>query len=77
MLATGFSACEAVTVLKQHGASSIQFLCIIGCNAGVEQLHCDHPEVEIITAAIDPILNDHGYIVPGLGDAGDRYFGTE
>ena len=77
MLATGFSACEAVTVLKKHGASRIQFLCIIGCNADVERLHRDHPEVEIITAAIDPILNDHGYIVPGLGDAGDRYFGTE
>jgi len=77
MLATGFSACEAVNVLKKHGVTRIQFLCIIGCDAGVEQLHRDHPEVEIITAAIDPILNDHGYIVPGLGDAGDRYFGTE
>jgi uracil phosphoribosyltransferase len=77
MLATGFSACEAVNVLKQHQVQRIQFLCIIGCDAGIAQLHGDHPEVEIITAAIDPILNEHGYIVPGLGDAGDRYFGTE
>jgi uracil phosphoribosyltransferase len=77
MLATGFSACEAVAVLKQHDVQRIQFLCIIGCDAGIAQLHRDHPEVEIVTAAIDPILNEHGYIVPGLGDAGDRYFGTE
>ena len=77
MLATGFSACEAVTVLKNHNVRRIQFLCIIGCDAGIAQLHRDHPEVEIITAAIDPELNEFGYIVPGLGDAGDRYFGTE
>jgi uracil phosphoribosyltransferase len=77
MLATGFSACEAVSILKKHGARQIQFLCIISCEAGIKQLHHDHPELEIITAAIDPELNDVGYIVPGLGDAGDRYFGTE
>jgi uracil phosphoribosyltransferase len=77
MLATGFSACEAVAVLKKHNVRQIRFLCIIGCDAGIAQLHRDHPDVEIITAAIDPVLNEHGYIVPGLGDAGDRYFGTD
>ncbi len=55
----------------------MQFLCLVSCNTGIKQLHQDHPEVEITTAAIDPELNDFGYIVPGLGDAGDRYFGTE
>jgi uracil phosphoribosyltransferase len=77
MLATGFSACEAIAILKQHGVSAIQFLCLVSCDTGIKQLHQDHPEVEITTAAIDPELNDFGYIVPGLGDAGDRYFGTE
>jgi uracil phosphoribosyltransferase len=76
MLATGFSACEAIAILKHHGVSAIQFLCLVSCNAGISQLHRDHPEIEIITAAIDRELNDFGYIVPGLGDAGDRYFGT-
>ena len=76
MLATGFSACEAIAILKQHGARTIQFLCLVSCDAGIKQLHHDHPGIEIITAAIDPELNDRGYIVPGLGDAGDRYFGT-
>jgi uracil phosphoribosyltransferase len=76
MLATGFTACEAIAILKQHGVSVIQFLCLVSCDAGIKQLHLDHPEIEIITAAIDSELNDFGYIVPGLGDAGDRYFGT-
>jgi uracil phosphoribosyltransferase len=76
MLATGNTACEAASILKAQGARSIQFLCIVACPAGVEQFHREHPDVPIITAAIDPELNDHGYIVPGLGDAGDRYFGT-
>lgn len=76
MLATGFSACEAIAILKQHGATAIQFLCLVSCDAGIKQLHHDHPEIEIITTAIDPQLNERGYIVPGLGDAGDRYFGT-
>jgi uracil phosphoribosyltransferase len=76
MLATGFTASEAIAILKQHGASVIQFLCLVSCDAGIKQLHHDHPEIEIITAAIDPELNDFGYIVPGLGDAGDRSFGT-
>ena len=76
MLATGHSASEAVSVLKAHGAKSILFVCIVACPEGIAQLQSAHPEVPIITAAIDAGLNDVGYIVPGLGDAGDRYFGT-
>jgi uracil phosphoribosyltransferase len=76
MLATGNSACEAASILKAQGATSIQFLCIVACPPGIEQFQREHPDVPIVTAAIDPELNDHGYIVPGLGDAGDRYFGT-
>lgn len=76
MLATGHSACEAASILKAQGARSIQFLCIVACPPGVQQFQAEHPDVPIVTAAIDPELNDHGYIVPGLGDAGDRYFGT-
>ena len=76
MLATGNSACEAASILKAQGATSIQFLCIVACPPGIEQFQREHPDVPIVTAAIDPQLNDHGYIVPGLGDAGDRYFGT-
>jgi uracil phosphoribosyltransferase len=76
MLATGNTACEAASILKAQGARSIQFLCIVACPAGVEQFHREHSDIPIITGAIDPELNDHGYIVPGLGDAGDRYFGT-
>ncbi|CAN5493532.1 uracil phosphoribosyltransferase [soil metagenome] len=77
MLATGHSACEAVTVLKTHGANSIRFVCIVACPQGIEQLRREHPDVPIICAAVDAGLNDLGYIVPGLGDAGDRYFGTQ
>jgi uracil phosphoribosyltransferase len=76
MLATGNTACEAASILKAQGARRIQFLCVVACPAGVQQFHREHPDVPIIAAAIDPELNDHGYIVPGLGDAGDRYFGT-
>jgi uracil phosphoribosyltransferase len=76
MLATGNSACEAASLLKAHGARSIQFLCVVACPAGIEQFHREHPDVPIVTAAIDAFLDDHGYIVPGVGDAGDRYFGT-
>ena len=76
MLATGHSACEAVKILKETGAEHIQFICVVACPPGIEQLHGQHPEVPIIAAAIDPELNQFGYIVPGLGDAGDRYFGT-
>lgn len=76
MLATGHSASAAVTLVKSHGAQNIQFVCIVSCAQGIAQLQADHPDVEIITAAIDPELNDFGFIVPGLGDAGDRYFAT-
>jgi uracil phosphoribosyltransferase len=76
MLATGHSACEAVSILKAQGARQIQFLCVLACPPGVQQFHSEHPDVPIVAAAIDPELSDNGYIVPGLGDAGDRYFGT-
>ncbi len=76
MLATGNSACEAASILKAQGAAAIQFLCIVACPPGVDQFHREHPDIPIITAAVDPGLDGHGYIVPGLGDAGDRYFGT-
>jgi uracil phosphoribosyltransferase len=76
MLATGHSASEAVSLLKGQSAKRIQFVCLLACPPGIEQLRSSHPDVPIITAAIDPELNDRGYIVPGLGDAGDRYFGT-
>lgn len=76
MLATGHSACQAVALLKDGGAKRIQFICLVSCPPGIEQLQSQHPDVEIITASIDPELNEVGYIVPGLGDAGDRYFGT-
>ena len=76
MLATGQSAAAAVSILKSHGAHAISFVCVVACPAGIAHLQGAHPEVPIITAAIDPELNNVGYIVPGLGDAGDRYFGT-
>jgi uracil phosphoribosyltransferase len=76
MLATGHSACEAISILKAAGAERIQSVCIIACEAGIQQLHSQHADVPIITAAVDPELDERGYIVPGLGDAGDRYFGT-
>jgi uracil phosphoribosyltransferase len=76
MLATGHSACEAASILKAQGARHIQFLCVLACPPGVQQFHSEHPDIPIVTAAMDPDLNDSGYIVPGLGDAGDRYFGT-
>ncbi|MDQ6861922.1 MAG: uracil phosphoribosyltransferase [Verrucomicrobiota bacterium] len=76
MLATGHSACEAVSILKTAGARGIQFISVLACAQGIAQLQSAHPDVAIVTAAIDPELNEFGYIVPGLGDAGDRYFGT-
>ncbi|MGI8820069.1 MAG: uracil phosphoribosyltransferase [Chthoniobacterales bacterium] len=76
MLATGHSACEAVAILKAHGVRAPQFICVLACPAGIAQLQQAHPDVPIIAAAVDPELNAIGYIVPGLGDAGDRYFGT-
>lgn len=76
MLATGNSACEAASILKTQGARDVLFLCVVACRPGIERFHSVHPDIPITTAAIDPELDDHGYIVPGLGDAGDRYFGT-
>ena len=76
MLATGWSATGAVSQLKAAGATSIRFVCLVSCPAGVAQLAAAHPDVHIYTSAIDPVLNERAYIVPGLGDAGDRYFGT-
>ncbi len=76
MLATGHSACEAVRMVKAQGVESVQFVCVVACPAGLAQFQQAHNDVPIVTAAIDPELNQFGYIVPGLGDAGDRYFGT-
>lgn len=76
MLATGHSAVEAVSIVKAGGATRLQFVCVLACPPGVAALQSAHPDVPIIAAALDPELNDVGYIVPGLGDAGDRYFGT-
>lgn len=76
MLATGGSACTAISQLKAAGAERITFVCVVSSPQGLEALDAAHPEVPIITAAIDEGLNDQAYIVPGLGDAGDRCFGT-
>lgn len=77
MLATGGSAVEAINSLKTRGAKNIKFMCLIAAPEGVEILQKAHPDVDIYIAALDEKLNDHGYIVPGLGDAGDRLFGTK
>ena len=77
MLATGGSASAAIQFLKDDGVKHIKLMCIIGAPEGVERMQKDHPDVDIYVAALDDHLNDHGYIVPGLGDAGDRIFGTK
>ncbi|GAB4244758.1 MAG: uracil phosphoribosyltransferase [Thermoleophilia bacterium] len=76
MLATGGSAAHAITLLKQRGARNIKLLSIVSAPQGIAAVHALHPEVPIVTAAVDRGLNDIGYILPGLGDAGDRLFGT-
>jgi uracil phosphoribosyltransferase len=76
MLATGNSATEATALLKAEGAQRLLFIYLVACPAGIKRLHSVHPDLRIVTAAIDAELNELGYIVPGLGDAGDRYFGT-
>jgi uracil phosphoribosyltransferase len=76
MLATGWSATGAISQLKEKGAKHLRYVCLVSCPAGLKQLREAHPDVPIFTAAIDPELNANAYIVPGLGDAGDRYFGT-
>jgi uracil phosphoribosyltransferase len=77
MLATGNSAVAAMHRLKEAGAKVLKFVCLLAAPEGIAHFHAEHPEVPIYTAAIDEALNDHGYIVPGLGDAGDRLFGTK
>ena len=77
MLATGGSAVEAVTMLKQHGCRNLHFLCIIAAPEGVKAFTEAHPDVDLYVGALDEHLNEHGYIVPGRGDAGDRIFGTK
>ena len=77
MLATGGSAVEAINSLKKRGAKSIKFMCLIAAPEGVKAIQEVHEDVDIYIAALDEKLNDHGYIVPGLGDAGDRLFGTK
>ena len=77
MLATGNSVSAALGRLKEAGAKNISFMCLLAAPEGIEALSKAHPDVHIFTAAIDSHLNDHGYILPGLGDAGDRMFGTK
>ena len=77
MLATGGSAIAAINSLKNRGAKNIKFMCLIAAPEGVEAVKSAHPDIDIYIAALDEKLNDHGYIVPGLGDAGDRLFGTK
>jgi len=77
MLATGNSASAAITQLKEAGARDIRFLCLLAAPEGIERLQQAHPDVDIVTAAVDERLNEKGYIVPGLGDAGDRMYGTK
>jgi len=77
MLATGNSSAAAIDMLKEAGATNIRFLCLLAAPEGVARMKAAHPDVPIVTAALDSHLNDHGYIVPGLGDAGDRMYGTK
>lgn len=77
MLATGGSANAAIDILKRYGAKDIKLVCLVGAPEGVKAVADLHPDVDIFLAALDELLNDHGYIVPGLGDAGDRLFGTK
>jgi len=77
MLATGGSSTAAIQILKDNGAKSIKLVCVVGAPEGIERITKDHPDVQIYLAGLDDKLNDKGYIVPGLGDAGDRIFGTK
>ncbi|WP_371059748.1 uracil phosphoribosyltransferase [Rhodosalinus sp. 5P4] len=77
MLATGNSSAKAIDLLKEAGARDVRFLCLLAAPEGVERMHEAHPDVPVITAALDERLNEKGYIVPGLGDAGDRMYGTK
>ena len=77
MLATGGSASDAITFIKEYGCKSITMMNIIAAPEGIAKVQADHPDVDIFVAAVDDCLNDHAYIIPGLGDAGDRIFGTK
>ena len=77
MLATGGSASDALSMLKAKGCKHIRFMCLVAAPEGVKKVQDEHPDVDIYTAALDEKLNEHAYIVPGLGDAGDRIFGTK
>ena len=77
MLATGGSAVDAITLIKQKGGVNIKFMCLVAAPEGIKAVQDAHPDVNIYTAAIDECLNENAYIVPGLGDAGDRIFGTK
>ncbi len=77
MLATGNSAAAAISRIMERGARDIKFVCLLAAPEGIKAMHAKHPKLPIYTAAIDEYLNDHGYIVPGLGDAGDRIYGTK
>ena len=76
MLATGHSSAEAARQLRSAGARRIHFICLVACQEGIDHFHSENPDIPIYTASIDSHLNENAYIVPGLGDAGDRYFGT-
>ena len=77
MLATGGSSSAAIDLVKKRGGRRISLVCLIAAPEGIDRVHTDHPDVKIYSAALDSRLNEHGYIVPGLGDAGDRLFGTK
>lgn len=77
MVATGGSASGAITLVKQRGAKNVKLMCLIASRGGLEEVMAEHDDVDVYVAAVDEKLNDHGYIVPGLGDAGDRLFGTK
>ena len=77
MLATGGSACDALTLIKQHGGRKIKFMAIIAAPEGVRKVHAEHPDVQLYVGHVDRCLNDDAYICPGLGDAGDRIFGIK
>lgn len=77
MLATGGSGADAISMIKKHGGKNIKFMCIIAAPEGLERLHKEHPDVQIYVGALDRQLNENAYICPGLGDAGDRIFGTK
>ena len=77
MLATGGSSSDAITKLKEHGCTNIRLMCLVSAPEGIRKVQADHPDVDIYTAAVDEKLNENAYIVPGLGDAGDRLYGTK